>query len=63
MNKDIKEMIKEIGVKHYEVAYQIGISESTLCVWFRRPLKGERRERMLTAIEELREEKNINREV
>lgn len=58
MNQDIKQMIKAINVKQYEVAYTIGIAETPLCVWLRRPLEGERRERTLKAIEELRAEQN-----
>lgn len=53
-NIDIRQTILILGLRHYEVAERIGISESTLCVWLRNELTDERRAKVMKAIEELR---------
>lgn len=57
-NADIRSLIKKAGLKQWEVADAIGASETTLCVWLRKPLKGERRSRVENAIEQLRKERS-----
>lgn len=57
INGDIRVMMAEHGLKNYEVAYKIGITETTFCVWMRKELVGTRRERMLNAIHALVAEK------
>ncbi len=52
-NIDIRQMIKAHRLHHYEIAERIGISESTFCVWLRNELTGERRKKVMQAIEEL----------
>lgn len=52
-NIDIRQIIKAHRLHHYEIADHIGISESTFCVWLRNELTGERREKVMRAIEEL----------
>lgn len=53
-NADIREMIKILRLRHYEIAERIGISETTFCVWLRNELTDERRTKVMKAIEELR---------
>lgn len=52
-NIEIRASISNAGLKYWEVAYATGISEATLCVWLRKPLSTERRERINAAIEKL----------
>ncbi len=52
-NREVRDAIKHSGAYQYEIAYAIGISEATLCVWLRKELSDERKQRILTAIREL----------
>ena len=52
-NKDIRKLIDDNDLKHWKVAEQAGIADTTLSVWLRKPLKDERRTKVLTAINEL----------
>ena len=52
----IREMIRESGFPHWRVAERAGISENTMVRWLRHEPDGERRERILQAIQELRKE-------
>lgn len=56
-NTDIRREIAEAGLKHWEVADAIGVNEATLCVWLRKPLIGERRSRVIDAIQRLKSER------
>lgn len=57
INAEIRKSIAAAGLKHWQVADAAGISETTLCVWLRKPLKGERLERVREAIRALTEGK------
>lgn len=50
MNDTIKKKIKASRIMQYEIAAQIGISEYTLCKWFRKELTAEQQEQILSAI-------------
>lgn len=52
-NKDIRKLIDVNDLKHWEVAQQAGIADTTLSVWLRTPLNDERRTKVQTAINEL----------
>lgn len=52
-NEKIRGEISAAGLKYWEVAYQVGVCEATLCVWLRKPLSKERTERIETAIASL----------
>lgn len=62
---DIKEQIKSKGVKQWEVAEKIGVTEFTLSRWLRRPekLNNDKTKLIEAAIEELKgrvsEEKGV----
>lgn len=49
-NFDIKVEMLKAGVKQYEVAQALGISEYTLCRWLRKELDPERKETILATI-------------
>ena len=52
-NAEIRELMQKRRLRHYEVAAQIGISETTFSVWLRSELTEERRAKVLRAIEDL----------
>ena len=54
MNDAIKRKIKESRIMQYEIAAQMGISEYTLCKWFRKELTAEQQERILAAIPDIK---------
>lgn len=49
-NEDIRRKIEKKGIKHYEIAYQLGITEYTFSKWLHVPLSEERRKRILDVI-------------
>lgn len=55
LNTDIKQRIKSEGLKNYQVAYAIGITNVTFARWLQRELEPEKRGRVLVAIEEIKE--------
>ena len=52
-NEKIRTQIFKHGIKYHEVAKAAGITPSTLSVWLRDELKGERKERITQAINAL----------
>lgn len=52
-NADVREAIKNSSLHQYEIAYAIGISEATLCVWLRRELPDDRKQLIYNAIQKL----------
>lgn len=52
-NKEIRDTIFHNGLKYWQLADEIGISPSSLSVWLRRELIGERLERVTAALEKL----------
>lgn len=54
-NSDIRALIYRNGLRHWEVAEKIGISNSTLSVWLRKELPDDKRKRVEQAIKELSE--------
>ena len=52
-NMDIRFKMLEHNIKRYEIAEKIGIYHSTLSVWMRKELEGERKEKVLQAINEI----------
>lgn len=53
-------LINSAGVKHWQLAEAIGVSEGTLTRWLRHEPEGERRERILAALEKMRQEVHKN---
>ena len=63
-NKIIREELKARGVRHWELAHELGISEQTLVRWLRFELDEERQLEMLMKIEEItkRKERSLETE-
>lgn len=53
MNEQIKSIIRENGLKQWQVAEYIGVCERTLIVWLRSELSPERKNLIMRAIKEL----------
>ena len=49
-NIDIRNALRENGIKYWEAAKEIGISSQTLTVWLRKELPADRKENILAAI-------------
>lgn len=56
-NQEIRNRIYANYLKHWQVAEKVGISDSRLSVWLRKPLNEDRKARVEKAIEELIEQK------
>ena len=52
-NNSIRDRIKALGLKQWQLADEVGIHETTLIVWLRQELTGERRERVLAALDRI----------
>jgi transcriptional regulator with XRE-family HTH domain len=63
-NKIIRDELKTRGVRHWEFAHELGISEQTLVRWLRFELSEERQLEMLMKIEEVakRKERSLETE-
>ena len=55
-NLDVRKMINDAGVRHWQVAEVAGISEGKLCVWLRSDLTPQRRSIILNALERIKTE-------
>ena len=49
-NKQVREFISKSGVKHWEIALRLGISEQTLVRWLRVPLLEHREALIISAV-------------
>jgi uncharacterized protein YjcR len=61
-NLRIRQEMYKAGLKHYEVAKEIGISPFTLSVWMREELEGERLERVTVAMKNLKQKGKMEHE-
>ena len=52
-NFDIKIALIKAGVRQYELARALGVSEYTLCRWLRNELDPERKETILATIQRI----------
>lgn len=52
-NNNLRQQIFERRLRYWEVAQKVGISDGRLSVWLRTPLNGERKARVMKAIDEL----------
>lgn len=57
-NRGVRDRAKEAGVKHWQIALYLGISEQTFVRWLRVPLSQDREHQILEAIDALSEEVN-----
>lgn len=59
-NVRVREAAKKAGVRHWEIALEIGVSEQTLVRWLRTPLDSDSERKILAAISKIGGEKNEN---
>lgn len=52
-NLELRMMIKQNRLRHYEVAEEIGISEFTFCKWLREELPEEKKKIVIAAIDRI----------
>lgn len=55
-NQTTREAAKKKGVKHWQIAMHLGVSEQTLMRWLRAPLSAEREKAVLEAIDAITKE-------
>lgn len=53
-NKEIRKIIEESGLKHWQIADAIGIADTTFCKWLRYDIPADKEKKILDAIEQLR---------
>ena len=53
-NKDLKDAFRVAGIRQWEVAEAMGVSEMTLVKWMRVELTEDKRQRILAALEQLK---------
>ena len=56
-NQDLKDEMRIAGVRQWEVAEAMGVSEMTLVKWMRFELPEDKRQRVLQAIEQIKQSK------
>lgn len=56
-NALIRQEAKLAGVKHWEIALHLGVSEQTLVRWLRTPLNATKEQQIRNAIKQLSTEK------
>lgn len=54
MNSKILKLIKNSGIKHWQLARQLNIHESTLSRWFRDKLSDEQESQIMLAVEAIK---------
>lgn len=59
-NQEIRDCIFRNRLRNWEVAEQIGISDSRFSVWLRTPMREDRKVRVEKAIDELLEARKAN---
>lgn len=56
-NAKVRNAAKQCGVKHWQIAEQLGVSEQTIMRWLRMPLPAEKEKAILGAIHDLAAQK------
>ncbi len=62
-NKEIREALKKSGVRYWELADRLGMSQCWFSVKLRKEFTSEEKEKMLSVIQEIAEEKQKERKV
>lgn len=55
-NENVRSAAKNKGVKHWQIAARMGVSEQTIVRWLRLPLSKEKENAILTAIDDIARE-------
>ena len=53
-NQEIKELMKQNKIFMWQVAKKLNVYETSFCKWFREELSEERKQQVLSAIEEIK---------
>lgn len=53
-NEQIKDLMKENSIFMWQVAKKLNVYETSFCKWFREELSEERKQQVLSAIEEIK---------
>ena len=53
-NEQIKDLMKENCIFMWQVAKKLNVYETSFCKWFREELSEERKQQILSAIEEIK---------
>ena len=53
-NEQIKDQMKENSIFMWQVAKKLNVYETSFCKWFREELSEERKQQVLSAIEEIK---------
>ena len=61
-NKIIRDELKQRGVRHWQLAHALGVSEQTLVRWLRFELSEDKQLNMLEKIEHIVKRKETERE-
>ena len=56
-NKIVRDELKQRGVRHWELAHELGVSEQTLVRWLRFELDDDRQLDMLMKVEDIAKRK------
>lgn len=56
-NQELRELIKVAGIRYWQIAQKIGISQQSLVVWFHSTLTPERKKRVNDAINDILKER------
>lgn len=52
-NQKIKEMMKQNNIYMWQVAKKLNVNETSFCKWFREPLSEQRKQQILSAVNEI----------
>lgn len=56
-NKELREILRQHDIYMWQVAKKLGIHETSLVRWFREELSVERKQQVMSAIEEIKTER------
>lgn len=54
-NKDIRDYLERYYIKNWQLAKELGVHETTLCRWLRYELSNDKKDKILKAIERIKE--------
>lgn len=54
-NQELRKVIKQSGIRHWQIADKLGVSANTLCLWLRHELPQDKEEAVFNAILEIQE--------
>ena len=57
-NIEIRILLDDSDIKHWQLAEELGVHEITVCRWLRYELTNDKKEKILKAIERIIEEKH-----